>query len=554
MFTPTTNLRLLSTPLQSDYKNTLWFPNRETQTNYFLGKTVKTFTNFNYIKKNNTIVVEGEVDLYYNCNYIMYQNANFTNKWFYAFIDRIEWASNNSVRLFVTTDCIQTWFFDITYYQSYVDRCHSDTDVAGDNIVPEDFSGVANGGYFQVGTQDLTPNKLVIFSTTYTDGSPLETKKINGIFSGSGYLTDPIDISSSVATVNTWLGTMVRQGLANAVSRVQQYPDNHDVNATYDKHPDHLDCVGNSGRVTYIPQNKKLLSGAFLTAYVTLYGQEMEFNPEYIAGTKINVSIGVDQTTGTVGAIVNNYSNPQIPVMCITAVIPESTWAYNQYKNDYNLHSASNSMYQARAGINRTRGQIANTVSGAQNTIGAISNTLGIAQGIWNAANIFDTVPVATSLRNVAGSASGLVGNIGGVVDSVLADKIYGQGIDEITQDLTAIAENYNAPAVGGVASSNIYLSLNKTAMSYGFKVPPLDITKRFDKYLTVYGYKQSEYRTINLHARTSWTYIKTVGLNADGNFPDNDMNVIKRAFNNGIFFWAYTATYGNFDQNNSIV
>ena len=136
MFTPTTNLRLLSVPLESDYSNTLWFPNVEAQTTYFTGKIVKTFDDFNYIKKDNTIVVAEEIDKLYNCNYIMYKNTNFSNRWFYAFINRMEWASNGSTRLYVSTDVIQTWFFDITYYQSYVDTCHSDTDVAGDNIVP----------------------------------------------------------------------------------------------------------------------------------------------------------------------------------------------------------------------------------------------------------------------------------------------------------------------------------------------------------------------------------------------------------------------------------
>lgn len=545
MFTPVTALRLLSTPLQSDYRNTLWFPDRETQTAYFLGKTVQTFENFQYIRKNNTIVVEGEVDKLYNCNYIMYQNNNFTNKWFYAFIDKIEWASNSSVRLYVSTDVIQTWFFDITYYDSYVDRCHSDIDVAGDNIVPEDFSGIGNGGYFQIGTQDLTPNMLAIFSTTYTDGSPLGSEKINGIFSGSGYLTQPINISSSVATVNTWLGTMVRQGLANAVSRLQQYPANHDNQVTYSKHPNHLDCVTNSGITSYTPTNKKLLSGAFITAYVMLYGQEMEFNPEYIIGNNITVKIAVDQTTGTVGAVVNNYCTAQVTPMTLTAVIPESTWAYNQYKNDYNLHSASNSIYQQRAGMQRT-------MNYAQDMSNAVTGTLDTVSNLISA---FDPVklikdPVGTALGGMSRTISS------GTQTGLSIAKVYqyDRGIDEITQDLTAISENYNAPAVGGVASSNIFLASGKTAMSYGFKVPPLDIVKRIDKYLTVYGYKQSEYRSINLHARASWTYIKTNGLNANGNFPDDDMNIIKRAFNNGIFFWSYTATYGNFSQSNGIV
>lgn len=545
MFTPTTALRLLSVPIESDYRSTLWFPDRTTQTNYFLGKTIKTFESFQYIKKDNTIVVNGEVDLMYNCNYIMYQNNNFTNKWFYAFINRIEWASNSSVRLYVSTDVIQTWFFDITYYQSYVDRCHSDTDVAGDNIVPEDFSGSGNGGYYQVGTQDLTPNMLAIFSTTYTDGSSLGSEKINGIFSGSGYLTEPINISTGVATVNTWLGTMVRQGLANAVSRIQQYPGNHDAVVTFARHPGHVDCVGNSGVTTYTPTNKKLLSGAFLTGYVSLYGQEMTFNPEFITGTNVSLKIAVDQTTGTVGAIINNYASAQNTAMTVTAVIPESTWAYNQYKNDYNLHGASNAMYVRRSKAERTIGygnELANAAASTLDTAVNIASMVDVPNLITN--------PVGT----VLGGASSTIRSGASALTSAARAYQYDKGFDSITQDLTAIAENYNAPAVGGVASSNIFLAAGKTALSYGFKVPPLDIMKRMDKYLTVYGYKQSEYRNINLHARANWTYIKTNGLNATGNFPDDDMNIIKRVFDNGVFFWNYSATFGNFDQPNGIV
>ena len=545
MFTPTTNLRLLSTPLESDYRNTLWFPNVAAQTNYFLGKTVKSYENFNYIKKDNTITVPEEIDNLYNCNYIMYQNTNFGNKWFYAFIDSMAWASNGSTRLYVSTDAIQTWFFDITYYQSYVDRCHSDTDVAGDNIIPEDFSGIANGGYYQVGTQDLKPNMLAIFSTTYTDGTPIGSEKINGIFSGAGYLTSPINISGGVATVNTWLNTMVRQGLASAVSRIQQYPTNHDTVITYAKHPTHLDCVGSGGLTTYIPTNKKLLSGAFISAYVSLYGQEIEFNPEYIAGAQISVQIAVDQTTGTVGAIVRNYGSAQNSTMTVTAVIPESTWAYNQYKNDYNLHSASNAIYRRRAGLDRG----VNTANSVIGVAGALADVTGAVVDMVTPSGIIKDAlnPTTTGISRLASAAQNAVSSAGNAYT-------YLGGIDEITQDLTAISENYNAPAVGGVAQSNIFLAAQMTALSYGFKVPPLDIVKRIDKFLTVYGYKQSTYRTINTHARSSWTYIKTNGLNASGNFPDDDMNAIKRAFDKGIFFWSYTATFGNFDQSNIIV
>lgn len=544
MFTPTTALRLLSTPLESDYKNTLWFPDRTTQTNYFLGKTVKTYENFQYIKKNNTIVVDGEVDLLYNCNYIMYQNNNFSNKWFYAFINRIEWASNSSVRLHVSTDVIQTWFFDITYYQSYVDRCHSDTDVAGDNIVPEDFSGGGTGGYYQVGSQDLTPNKIDVYSTCRSDGSALPSAKVNGIVSAAGLLGHNVDANAD--TVSTIVNTMLTNGVANAIARIQQYPANHDTTITFAKHPTHIDCASNTGNVSYTPVNKKILTGAFLMGYVSMYGQEMNFNPEFILGANVTVKIAIDTTTGTVGAIINNYSNTNNTAMTLTAVIPESSWAYNQYKNDYNLHSASNAMYVERSRMNRNLGQFNSTVgaiTGALDTVATVANTVSNIGGL-----------IRNPVGTLAGGASSTLSSLAGAVSSGYDTLQYSKGIDEISQDLTAISENYNAPAVGGVASSNIFLAASKTALSYGFKTPPLDIVKRIDKFLTVYGYKQCEYRNVNLHARASWTYIKTNGLNASGNFPDDDMNVIKKVFDNGIFFWVYDKTFGNFDQSNGIV
>ena len=74
MFTPTTNLRLLSTPLENDYSNTLYFANVAAQTAYFTGKTVKVISDFNYIKKDNSIAINEHIASLYNCNYVMYQN------------------------------------------------------------------------------------------------------------------------------------------------------------------------------------------------------------------------------------------------------------------------------------------------------------------------------------------------------------------------------------------------------------------------------------------------------------------------------------------------
>ena len=532
MFTPTTNLRLLSTPLESDYSNTLWFPNVAAQTAYFTGKIVKTFDDFNYIKKDNTIVVAEEIDRLYNCNYIMYKNSNFSTRWFYAFINRMEWASNGSTRLYVSTDVIQTWFFDITYYHSYVDRCHSDSDITGDNIVPEDFSGMGAGGYYQTGSQDLQPNWVSVFATTDFDGNPIPATESSGIISGTGVA---VRMATDIQRLSSLVNRYVQNGMATAIAKIQQYPvGNHSAIVTFAKHPSSIDG--------YIPTNKKLLSGAFLQCYMTMYGQEIDFNPEYIDGNNVSFQIAIDETSGTIGVIVTNYGSSNIANLSMTAVIPESTWAYNQYKNDYNLHNASNSIY-----IQRQQNLRAGNT--AQAVVGSIGSIAGMAGSIIDAVNPVTAVTgrVNQSLQNVTNNASNLITNATNAA-------IQFSGIDEITQDLTAISENYNAPATGGVATSNMFISSGKTALSYGFKIPPLDIVKRCDKFLSVYGYKQSEYRRINLHARANWTYIRTLGLNASGNFPNDDMKIIKQAFDKGIFFWSYTAQFGNFNQANPIV
>ena len=532
MFTPDTNLRLLSTPLESDYSNTLYFTNITAQSAYFTSKTVKVITDFNYIKKDNSIAINEHIDSLYNCNYVMYQNSNFTNKWFYAFIVRMEWLSNNSTRIYLATDVIQTWFFDITYYQSYIDRCHSDTDVVGDNIVPEDFTGAGRGGYDQAGSQDLTPNWVTVFATTEPDGTPLPPTDLSGIVSGTGAAWRH---QYDNATLTSLLNQYVKNGTATAIAKIQQWPAaNHSATFSFAKHPSTING--------YSPKNKKLLSGAFISCYMAMFGQELEFNPEYITGNSVSAQIVVDDTSGSVGCTITNYGSSNIANFSLVAVIPESSWAYNQYKNDYNLHSGSNAIYQERMRYQRN-------LNAANANVGAVQ---GIASTI---AGVVDTInPVTWALGKGRQAVSSVVEGAQQTYNQGAIAGWYEKGIDEISQDLATITESYNAPATGSVATSNIYIAGNKTTLSYGYKVPPRDIIKRCDDYLTVYGYKQSTYKVPNLHARLNWTYIRTLGLRASGNFPDEDMDLIKRIFDKGIFFWSSTAVFGNFDQLNPIV
>lgn len=539
MFSPSTNLRLLSTPLTSDYNNTLWFPNVETQTSYFLGKTVKTISNFNYIKKDNTIVISGDVDSYYNCNYVMYQNSNFTTKWFYAFVIRTEWAGMNQTRFYLATDVLQTWLFNITWYQSYVDRCHSDTDVTGDNIVPEDFSSNNSGGYQVATTYDMTPNGVALLATSTYAGDPKNGQMVNGLFSGAQNLSS-LTVPKNADALGTFLESYVRNGTATAVVRIQQFPKSlesgtHTIN--FAKYPSAING--------YVPKNKKLLSSAFVTCFMSMFGQECTFSSAFITDSNVSIGLSSDYTSGTISAFVSNYSSSNMSTIALFAVIPESSWSYNQYRNDYNLHSASNAIYIERSKQNR----YINKQTGVLDTVSEFANAVAGASNGLKISNLLNN-PVGA----VASSVGGITGGISSTIKTGNNAYINAKGLDEITQDLTSISESYNAPATGSAAASNGYIATGKTTFTAGYKVPPADIAKRMDDFLTVYGYKQSTYRNINLHSRASWTYIKTNGLNITGDFPQEDISTIKQIFDKGVFWWVYNKTFGNFDQSNGIV
>ena len=549
MFSPNGSVYLLNVPFNGDLRSTIWFPDSNTQQNYFSNKIKFRFEDYNYVRKDSTLTISGNVDAYWECNYCMYKNANFTGKWFYAFIIRIEWVSANSTKLYLATDPIQTWFFDITYYTSFITRQHSVTDVVGDNIQPEPISG-SRVKYQTYGAQNCKPDTITLFATCHSDGSPIHAGQSGSVFNGlyTGSKSAVFSKVDSVAAIEQSLSEYVENGLASAVSKIQQYPSlgaaqiPTDLDANWPKHPTSIDG--------YVPKNKKMLSGEFCHGFVSGFGQQVEFIPEFCLGNGVTVSFRVDITTGSMYVYIGDYGmvddesttiggNTQLGFMI---KFPEATWAYNQYKNDYNLHNSSNTMLKERLQLQRNSGVINDALGvvngGAKVVDSAVSSIASVATlGIGGDFNISGALSGA---QQVVNSGANLLSYIG--------------GYDEITEQLSRMAESYNAPSVGSVASSNPYIASGLTYVKYGWLVPPAALAEKMDNYLTVYGYAQDGYAIPNIHARRCWTYIQVPELMFDCKSPDEDAEAIKKAFKNGIFFWAYNATYGDFSQDNSVL
>lgn len=121
-FQPDTVVYLCSTQLKINNKNQLTFANANEQYQFFMSNMKYQFTNFSYQRQNNRIRVPIHIDKLWNCNYVMYQNKHYTNKWFYAYITRLEYKNENVTDVFIQTDAFQTWQFDITYKESFIER------------------------------------------------------------------------------------------------------------------------------------------------------------------------------------------------------------------------------------------------------------------------------------------------------------------------------------------------------------------------------------------------------------------------------------------------
>ena len=159
---PSTSLKILrGIPWDRNYQNLRKFSSSAQQLEYMNGKVLFNLgDDFGYItKENNAIRVEKSQGELLGADYIMYKNTGYRNKWFFAFITKIEYVSDGTSYIYYEEDYYQTWMFEMTFGQCFVEREHSATDNIGDNTVPE---GLETGPYVTAGNVE----NIGFFSTS----------------------------------------------------------------------------------------------------------------------------------------------------------------------------------------------------------------------------------------------------------------------------------------------------------------------------------------------------------------------------------------------------
>lgn len=530
--TPETNLKLLHVPLSIDNKNQLTFSTKEAQFNYFNNLECLEDENFSYQRKDNIIRFPAHIDSLIKYNYCMYQNSNYTDKWYYCYITNMKYLNDSCTEITIETDVFQTWQFDLIYKQSFIERemINVNDDVPGANLLPEglELGEVTVGG--SADFDDLDPVYVVAFTDTTFKGSPLSQNgfSYNGIFSSVTFIL--IYEIDGLQNLLYWINqdgqgdkiltifAIPKLAIQDFITPAYQYDildENFKQNPiikTLQSTPTTIDG--------YTPRNQKLRTYPYVylgfnppngSSNIYRYEDFNEGLPQFKIISEINPNPEVI-------FIPQNYrgeSGDSLSDKCSLNGYPTIS-----YKNDvFNSWLAKNSEIIS---IDMKQREFNYEVGQISNVGGLITNAL-------------------------SGNGSGLLNS----ATSLVSDY---QNYDfAIQRQMAQIEAQKLLPDQATLSSSNStllgYEMIGKNIFTrYNIKK---QFAQRIDKFFDMFGYLTNTLKIPNINNRPNWNYIKTIGLNVEGNIPQEDLQAIKNIFDNGVTLWHNSNTFLDYSQNN---
>lgn len=519
MSTPSSIIHICSgVRLDNRYQHTIYFSSLANQLAYFSGKVVKTFSNYTYLRKSWSVKVMATMEQARSWSYLYFQNGS--GKYYFYFINNIEYINDNTVELFLELDVMQTYAFDYSLLRSFVEREHASTDAVGGNIVEE---GLELGDLRVIQESEVSLQDLcVLIQSTYDPITTTEENtdtvlagNFNGVFSGLGiYATNMSDWQALGAK----LKLLDDYGKSDGIITMWMYPKElvqltsdyswtdgkvtKEVNAITSIYKEVARNTKTSG--AYTPRNNKLLTYPFNFLYVTnnsgaaaVYRFERFGDP-----TACNFRlVGALSPEGQVKLYPLNYNGVQHNFEEGVAMGDFPTCAWNQ--DTYKLWLAQNQNSQNFA-----------------MAMGGLSIAGGFVMGAVN--------PMAGAGAVVGGAST---------IASILSQRA---------------DKEIQPPQARGQHSASVGVANDLHNFTIKWKSVGIEYAKIIDDYFDMYGYKTLRVKVPNTHVRENWTYTKTIGCTISGNFCTEDKTKIESIFDNGVTFWMNGDSIGNYSLSNN--
>lgn len=502
-FTPDSNIYLLSgVPLDNTYRDTLTFPSVDAQFQYFSSKVKRgmDYSGLTYQRIQRAVRVPANAEQLWDVNYMMFQNRNYGDRWFYAFVTDIQYVSPETSYVFFEVDDMQSWVGLRTIHPSMVEREHVNDDTIGLHTLPENLE---TGPYVTTAQSSLLATDLSIYiMATDENNQPFwNDPGIVGGFPVSTYWASLGTLSNfSVTVLKLILENYAAAGKADAIVAVFTGPTNM---ISTERSIRQQSFNGATRTLTYTPKNNKLYVYPYCSLVAATPSTSVELRYENFSSTpKFSVIGGFGSNPQIVCSPMQYENQPiNIPLSISIKDWPICAWVTNYYQNWL------------------AQNKVVNDIGLVNATFQAATSAATVAAG--NVGGINGVMSAATQAANILASE---------YQHSIIPDKMHGSA---------------NAGDILAVSGQSGFYTYCRT-------IKP-EYAKIIDDFWNLYGYKVNTVKVPNITGRPHWNYVKTQNAMVTGSCPFSAISHMRNILNNGITYWHNPNEVGNYELDNSL-
>lgn len=508
---------------------------------------VASANNYSFLRPTGTIFAGFTYSQCLQANYIAFQNPDYDNKWFFAWIDDVIYKSDKNSEIKFTIDAWSTWFDKWTPKTCFINRQHTNDDTIGANTIPENldvgevieesqtedasygnefgywiavasnwkikdnstgfeilesdkgtqFAGITvhnntvfGTQLFFINIQNLTDfrNLYLLIARTNMDG---HVQDIQNIFIVP-------DIAITVASLTEHTAKMGDDLTFNFYT-MSFNTDIEKFNTTIEKLHSYYDYTPKNNKCFVYPYNYLFVSNN--QGSNNIYKYEDFTSQDCVFENQFSLAVGCS------GRIVpKNYK--RMPTNDDEALplgkYPTCAWSSDAFTNWL-----------------------------TQNSVNLATNLAMVAGGIALSVATMGTATPAV----VGGLALSTAGNIAGTIGQF---------------NQASLLPNIS----GGQATGDVVWGANRNLFTFRQMRVKTEYLRIIDDYFTRFGYAVKRLEMPNITGRQYWNYVE-IGNSEEigfGDVPSKYMEIINNACRRGVTIWHNHANVGNYSLNNTIV
>lgn len=515
--------------------------------------------NYSFIRNEGYLYTSVPYGTALGSNYIAFQNPDYSNKWFFAFVDDVRYEGENSTKISYTIDYFSTWFRNLTIDDCLVLREHTNDDTIGANTVPENI----DIGDVIAEDQTIETSFNSYYLVIETDYDMNNDKDYNTIFFYNGeFLSHYIGLFPFTMEDNQtnrfWVGEAMKYFAGTIVKRRADFIKNIYVIPQ---------AIIPTGDVERIDATYHILPGDTGTQ-VSYY--KIKTNPtNAYSPSWFNLNIPKLTAFSDYTNVKNNklYCYPYNYLYVTNNVGNSKIYRYEDFKDSTNATFQFVGSWQIGAS-GRLIPRNYKILTAPQT--GAIDNCdealpLGKYPTFNWTSDAFTNWLTQNGVNMVTGTFAGglaTAGMIGGAVATAGASVPLALGFASSTSgtyfnNLGTLIEASLQPNIeGGLNTSDASYSADLITFVFKRMRPKAEYLKIIDDYFSAVGYKTNRMKIPNITGRTYWNYVEISSADSigHGSIPSEALNTINEIFHKGVTIWHNHGNIGNYELNNSIV